>query len=100
MQSDEHIAKAPSQDPVKRWMKLMAEWNALTADLKEVRHAIATTPAEENAALIQREAALITKGQSLKQEIDAVLSEAASRRQPVNGPLIVGTLISPPKGDS
>ncbi|WDZ80775.1 hypothetical protein PWG15_23735 (plasmid) [Ensifer adhaerens] len=99
MQSEEHIAKAASTDPVKRWMKLMAEWNALTAELKEVRRAIATSTDEDHAALIRAEAALVTRGQSLKEEIDAALGEAASQRQPVNGPLIVGTLISPSKGD-
>jgi hypothetical protein len=99
MQSEEHIAKAPTTDPVKRWMKLMGEWNALIADLRELRHSIATTASADNATLIQAEAALLAKGQALKEEIDAVLSDAASQRQPVNGPLIVGTLIPTPKGE-
>lgn len=99
MQSEEHIAKAPATDPVKRWMKLMEEWNALIADLRELRHSIATTASADNATLIEAEAALVAKGQALKEEIDAVLGQAASQRQPVNGPLIVGTLISTPKGE-
>ncbi len=97
MQSEEHIAKSPATDPVKRWMKLMEEWNAMIADLRELRRSIATNASADSATLIQAEAALVAKGQALKEEIDAVLGEAASQRQPVNGPLIVGTLIPTPK---
>ncbi|MCY1244502.1 hypothetical protein D9M72_575780 [compost metagenome] len=64
-----------------------------------MRHSIATTASADNATLIEAEAALVAKGQALKEEIDAVLGQAASQRQPVNGPLIVGTLISTPKGE-
>ncbi len=98
MQSEEHTAKVPKTDPVQRWMKLMTEWNALTAQVKEVRRAIATSVGEKS-ELIQTEAALVAKGHALKEEIDAVLAEAASQRQPITGPLIVGTLIPSPKGD-
>lgn len=98
MQPEEQTAKAPSTDPVKHWVKLMAEWDALAADLAEVRRAIESSPDKDNTALIETEAALIAKGHSLKEQIDAVLGEAASQRQPINGPLIVGTLIPPPTG--
>ncbi|MEI2298793.1 hypothetical protein [Ensifer sp. MJa1] len=97
MQPEEQIAKAPSTDPVKRWADLMAEWDTLTAELGEARRAIEQSPAPD-AALVETEAALIARSRLLKDEIDVVLAEAASQRQPVNGPLIVGTLITPNKG--
>lgn len=97
MQPEEHIAKAPSADPVKRWMELMAEWDAVAAELKEARRAIEASPAQGNTSLVEAEATLAAKAHSLKTQIDMVLGEAASLRQPVNGPLVVGTLITPNK---
>ncbi|NRQ16581.1 hypothetical protein BHMPCIPO_03841 [Ensifer sesbaniae] len=98
MQPKEQIAKAPSADPVKRWMELMAEWEVLSAELSDARRAVEQSPAAENAALVEAEAALLAKAAALKEQIDQVLAEAASRRQPINGPLVVGTLITPNKG--
>ncbi|MEI3854590.1 MULTISPECIES: hypothetical protein [unclassified Ensifer] len=98
MQPEEQIAKAPSTDPVKRWMELMAEWEALTAELRDARRAVEQSPAADKSALMEAEAALLAKARGLKEQIDGVLADAASQRQPVNGPLVVGTLITPNKG--
>lgn len=78
-------------------MELMNEWDALDAELVRVRAEKASDgalPKGRNAQPSDAEAALLTRMQALKQRIDAFLGKAARERQPVSGPLVMGTLVS------
>jgi hypothetical protein len=91
LQPKEQTAKAPSADPVREWMELMREWDALSAQLAGARAATAAGEASPDDA----EAAVFAKMVALKQRIGAFLGEAARQRPSVSGPLVMGTLISP-----
>lgn len=72
-------------------MELMGEWDALSAELVDVRAAKATG----GDLALASEAAVVAKVQALEKRINTFLGKAARQRQPINGPLVMGTLVSP-----
>ena len=97
MQPKKRTAKTASTDPVGGWMELMSEWDALSAELEEMRAASGvgdTLPHAKNAGPTNAEVELLARMQTLKEQINGFLGKAARQRQPVNGPLVMGTLLS------
>lgn len=79
-------------------MELMTEWDVLSAELAEMQAANGvgdTLPGSKHAGPTNAEIGLLARMQGLKEQINKFLGSAARQRQPVNGPLVMGTLISP-----
>ena len=84
LQPKRHSARNKIVDPVTGWMELMAEWDALAAALDNARARAAG----------EGEAAILEQMHDLEKRISAFLGMAARARQPIDGPLVVGTLVS------
>ena len=84
LQTKQQTARAHSTDPVAGWMELMDEWDTLCAELEHARAQAAG----------DREAAILARRQALEKRINTFLGAATRLRQPINGPLVMGTLVT------